>query len=410
MNRIHRRLILASARVAVVVFVLAVIEVARSQDASQPELNLARGWITSALFSHDGKYLLTGSPGGAQLWETETGKELRRFQGHFERVHFAIFSPDEKQVLTGAGGEWDMGVIPKDCTARLFDVGTAVEIECFRHGGRVQTGAFSPDGKSILTAGRDSRAVLWHMATGERQRVFSLSGLQCLPGAVGFNADATRIVGLLSANGQAAVWDSKTGKELIRIDGGELLFGCARFNPSGKLILTACHDFTARTWDAQSGAAVRGFRGHESHIHDAAFSADGSKIITASADRTVKIWDTSAGTQIRQFKHPGPVTDGVLSSDAKRLLATWDKWDRQTKVGGFVSLWNAETEEELKTFELSQRHHRGIAVFSPDGKTAFVTPEDGPLLIDAATGDVIRAYATPDRQKASSDGGADRAR
>src|SRR4051812_24768173 len=54
-------------------------------------------YVNSAVFSSDGKYVLTASfDKTARLWDATTGKELRQFKGHTNYVTSAVFSSDGK--------------------------------------------------------------------------------------------------------------------------------------------------------------------------------------------------------------------------------------------------------------------------------------------------------------------------
>ena len=82
--------------------------------------------------------------GTARLWDAQTGRQLRRFEGHTEEVYSVAFSPDGRQVLTGS----------RDGTARLWDAQTGHPICVFYHlhkGGWVTItpqGYFLSDGRS----------------------------------------------------------------------------------------------------------------------------------------------------------------------------------------------------------------------------------------------------------------------
>ena len=71
----------------------------------------------------------------------------------------AAFSPDGKRIVTAS----------EDKTARLWDAETGKPIgEPLRgHEGRVSSAAFSPDGKRIVTASGDKTARLWDAETGK---------------------------------------------------------------------------------------------------------------------------------------------------------------------------------------------------------------------------------------------------
>ena len=71
---------------------------------------------------------------------------------HESRINGVAFSPDGKTMLTASS----------DATARLWDVVTRTPIGApFRHDGVVACVAFRPDGKAILTGGYDRTAQRW---------------------------------------------------------------------------------------------------------------------------------------------------------------------------------------------------------------------------------------------------------
>ena len=66
----------------------------------------------SVAFSPDGRRLATGSAGGmTKLWDAHSGRELRDFPGHTDRVRLVAFSPDGQRLATasfdGSTKVWD---------------------------------------------------------------------------------------------------------------------------------------------------------------------------------------------------------------------------------------------------------------------------------------------------------------
>jgi WD40 repeat protein len=129
--------------------------------------------VLSAAFSPDGERIIVGLANGqALVFDALTHRPLVRFSGHTDAVESVAFSPDGRRVLTGS----------RDRSAKIWDAGTAgpagggpqaeaadsagppdgKELLTLRyHDEPVTSVAFSPDGRSALTASLDGTAVLW---------------------------------------------------------------------------------------------------------------------------------------------------------------------------------------------------------------------------------------------------------
>src|SRR4029079_18490237 len=74
--------------------------------------------------------------------------------------------------------------------------------------------------------------------------------------SVAFSPDG-RFVVTASADGTARVWDAATGKTVAALRGHSKSVHTASFSPDGKFIVTASDDATVRLWDANNFACVR---------------------------------------------------------------------------------------------------------------------------------------------------------
>ncbi|XRA96315.1 hypothetical protein NFJ02_01g40110 [Pycnococcus provasolii] len=62
-----------------------------------------RGWVNSAIYSNDGKTIVTGSEDKTvRLWDAEKGTCFRVLKGHFSGVLGVVFSPDNVHIVSAS--------------------------------------------------------------------------------------------------------------------------------------------------------------------------------------------------------------------------------------------------------------------------------------------------------------------
>ncbi|MDJ0772399.1 MAG: AAA-like domain-containing protein, partial [Mastigocoleus sp. MO_167.B18] len=306
--------------------------------------------VNSAIFSSDGKRILTTSDDNtARIWD-RNGKELAVLKGHTYRVNSAIFSSDGKHILTAS----------EDNTARIWD-NNGKELAVLKgHTSPVNSAIFSSDGKRILTASEDNTARIWD-PNGKELAV--LKGHTSPVNSAIFSSDGKRI---LTASGDifsrrerdntARIWDPN-GKELAVLKGHTSPVNSAIFSSDGKRILTASYDGTARIWD-RNGKELAVLKGHIFPVNSAIFSSDGKRILTASSDKNARIWDSN-GKELAVLKgHTETVNSAIFSSDGKHILtASYDNTAR---------IWDPNGKE----LAVLKGHTSPVnsAIFSSDGK------------------------------------------
>jgi WD40 repeat protein len=117
------------------------------------------GWVTDAVFSHDGRWLCTTSRDHtARVWDLAAQGPVvpaAILRGHRNEVHGAAFAPDSRRLVTAS----------MDHTARLWVLADDrwVEAGVLQHDGPVTLAAFQPETRRLVTGGLDQAVRFWDM-------------------------------------------------------------------------------------------------------------------------------------------------------------------------------------------------------------------------------------------------------
>jgi uncharacterized caspase-like protein len=122
------------------------------------------GGIESVAISPDGRAVLAGyGDSKLMLWDIDSGRWIRTFEGQPSTVSSVAFSPDGLFALSGSS----------DATLKLWDVTRGQKLRTFTgHGGSVASVAISPDGRFALSGSHDSKLKLWDLASGRELHSF----------------------------------------------------------------------------------------------------------------------------------------------------------------------------------------------------------------------------------------------
>lgn len=321
------------------------------------------------------------------LWNVEDGEELVKLTGHADSVTSAAFSMEGSMVATGGMdgkirvwrkvaksermGDWEFltelqgpdevmwlkwhpkGTVllagSNDSTVWLWQLPSGNTMHVLAgHTGAVNAGAFTPDGKKILTGCQDGILILWDPKTGQHEfkltpqdarfgmdqgitslAVNSASSLAVVGGVDGsvraINLTNGTVLGGLEGHGEGesvegvafvdagiggalgavaltggtdgkvCVWDTNTMRLRETLVHSETITALVTHPPpNGHLLTTSSADRTLRTWDLRNGSLVREHKGHQDVINSAALvsSTGGAKIVSASDDGVCLVFAT----------------------------------------------------------------------------------------------------------------------
>jgi WD40 repeat protein/uncharacterized caspase-like protein len=270
----------------------------------------------------------------------------------------AALSLDQGEDLTGGFGE---SSLPGLHGVEAF--GSVLK----GHKHIINTLAFSPDGKRLVTGSYDTTAIVWNMETLKPIKTFKWH--KSWINTLAFSPDGTRLV-TGSWDSTAIVWNMETLKPIKTLKGHEDTIWALAFSPDGTRLVTGSSDSTAIVWNMETFEPIKTLYKHEGGIFTLAFSPDGSRLVTGSDDETAIVWNMETfepiktlegheGSRRRHFK--------LLRGDAARLTFSPDGTRLVTgSMNNTAIVWNMETFETIKTLE---GHEDGIdtLAFSPDG-------------------------------------------
>ena len=179
--------------------------------------------INAAAYAPDSQTIVTGNQDGmVHFWDVSTGALKNTFTGDRGIIFNITYSPDGKTVAV---------VSSYNDRVLLRDAKTGKHKATLEHFGLIDTIfvllqnreydvnfiAYSPDGKTIVTAGdyytvEKGTVYLWDARTGKRKRViFKGPGMVS---SVVFSKDGERIIATGDWKNKVRVWHAETGKEL----------------------------------------------------------------------------------------------------------------------------------------------------------------------------------------------------
>jgi len=250
--------------------------------AEQARFASSSGRMWSAVFSPDGKRLVTTDDQNAQVWDAQSYRPLFTLP-HGDTVYQAVYSFDGTRIVTAGG----------DGAVRIWDAARGTLVRELQRGStkpRYYVVAVSPDDKLVAAIGLEGAAVhVWDTGTGAllaelRQDASVLPSLT-------FSSDGHWLA--TSSDNDVRVFDTRTWAQ-VRVIPGPAFYRLS-WDPNSPRLLTGNVKGDASIWAIPSGERIHHLRESGEPVDAVAFSPDGQLVVVASRDGAEQVWDAMSG-------------------------------------------------------------------------------------------------------------------
>lgn len=321
-------------------------------------------WTPTALaYSDDGKYLFSGAEDNTlRMWEVQTGKQLRIFDGHTQGVTAVVFI-DDKHIISAS----------RDKTIRIWDTqnGQAAGI-LEGHTAAVTTLAYKNN--QLVSVAKDKSICIWNLRERKLIRTFGKHEFSITTIALMENFIAV---------------DQQNEIHLLHINSGERRVLKGHQKPITKLltindttIASASQDHSIRIWN--NNGVVTTLEGHKGAVSDIDYLKSYQQIISTSQDNTIAFWDAKTHKLQRKIRAQSFSTIKINPNGRTFVCVDQDKK---------IQLWSTSLEQNIT---LDNYHIDSIdrVVFSPDGKLIASCSGGQTICIwNRASGEKIAAFS-----------------
>ena len=244
-----------------------------------------REYIVGVAISADGRFVATGTRGGAVTLWTATGEPVRTWQAHTEPVHGLSFFRSDPPTILSAGRSGELRVWS-------LSAGEPVLGTELRDPGPVMSVAVAPNGKAVAV-GSFGRVRVWPLGRDACAPMAEFAAPPYLINAVTFSECSCELAIGSSGEGCARVWRlGATEPEQLSCSREYQVRGI-RFTPGGAIVAV---DTEGNVALASAGESER-VAGHlaGAAVRQAAFSLDGRRVLLAHMDGTARLTSVPPG-------------------------------------------------------------------------------------------------------------------
>lgn len=289
---------------------------------------------------------------------TAAAQEAHTVFRHGGSVQTVAYSPQNPALFASAG---DTGAV------KLWNLQDDTVTTLGSHANTVNALTFSPNGRWLVSGSDDYTFKVWDVS--QRIEIRSLQHISDWTRspikAVAFSPDGRQ---LATAGVHVKLWDTLGWSEVTTLQHDEWLWAVA-FSSDGTLLATGDHRGQINVWNLRNQRAVTQLHVGSNSVYTVQFSPNGQILAGAGYEGKVKLWTVPNWKPYGTLTSNSTISDISFSPDSSML----------TGIGyEFVNLWKVDSGEKSATLT----GHRGwvkAVVFSRDGRTVMSGGEDDTL-------------------------------